>query len=313
MNLPGWLALPYEAARRLVMENEGLELSGYIAFASFFALFPFLIFLATLAGFLGDASTADEFISGMFTFMPDDVAETLAPAIRQVVESRQGGLLTFSIILALWFASNGVEALRAGLNRAYKVTEERPVWWLRLQSMGFVIASAIVILFLSVAVILGPVVWQALGPRVDQALDASLLLFSARYLVATVLLFVVLLVLHRWLPNTRQAFIRVLPGVIVTVILLLVGAGIFSWYVGNLADYSVVYGSLGGVAVTLFFFYVGGIIFQFGGEINAVWREQKGLRDAPQATNGEGEDAEADPRARRRKEKPDLRATHGRT
>ncbi|MDX1540838.1 MAG: YihY/virulence factor BrkB family protein [Geminicoccaceae bacterium] len=313
MTLPGWLSLPYEAAWRLVMENEGLELSGYIAFAGFFALFPFLIFLASLAGFLGDPGTADEFIAGMFEFMPDDVASTLAPAVREVVQSRQGGLLTFSIILTLWFASNGIEALRAGLNRAYKVSEERPVWWLRLQSIGFVVASAIVILFLTVGVIFGPVVWEALGPSVSQALETKLFLFTARYAVAALLLFVVLMVLHRWLPNARQAYRRVLPGALVTVVLLLAGAAIFSWYVGNLADYSVVYGSLGGVAVTLFFFYVGGIIFQFGAEVNAVWRERKGLRDAPQAANGEGEDDEADPRAPERKEKPDLRETHGRT
>lgn len=310
-----WLKIPYRAGWRLVMENEGLELSGYIAFAGFFALFPFLIFLASLAGFLGDAGTADEFIEGMFSFMPADVASTLAPAVREVVESRQGGLLTFSILLTLWFASNGIEALRAGLNRAYKVTEERPVWWLRLQSIGFVIAAAIVILFLSVGVILGPVVWEALGPRVAGALDTGIAFFTARYLVATVLLFVVLLVLHRWLPNTRQAYSRVLPGVIATILLLLSGAAIFSWYVGTLADYSIVYGSLGGVAVTLFFFYIAGIIFQFGAEVNAVWREQRGLRDAPRQTNGEGQDDEADPHpeARQRKDKPDLRATHGRS
>ena len=315
MTMRDWLRLPYEAGWRLVMENEGLELSGYIAFAAFFALFPFLIFLAALAGFLGDAGTADEFIAGMFEFMPDDVASTLAPAVGEVIGSRKGGLLTFSIVLTLWFASNGIEALRAGLNRAYKVTEERPVWWLRLQSLGFVVASAIAILFLSLAVILGPVVWKALGPAVDQMLETELAFLTARYLVAVVLLFAVLLVLHRWLPNTKQAYVRVLPGVVVTVVLLLTSAALFSWYVGNLADYSVVYGSLGGVAITLFFFYLSAIMFQFGAEVNAVWRERKGLRDAPQANNGEGEDTEADPHpeARRRKGKPDLRETHGRS
>lgn len=309
-----WLKIPYRAAWRLVMENEGLELSGYIAFAAFFALFPFLIFLASLSGFIGDGNTADEFIKGMFSFMPADVASTLAPAVREVIEARQGGLLTFSIFLTLWFASNGIEALRAGLNRAYKVTEERPVWWLRLQSIGFIVASALVMLFLSVGVILGPVVWQALGPTAADLLDTRLAFLTARYVVAILLLFLVLMILHRWLPNTKQLYRRVFPGVATTVVLLLAGAAIFSWYVGSLADYSVVYGSLGGVAVTLFFFYIGGIIFQFGAEVNAVWRERKGLRDAPQASNGEGEDDEADARGEAyRKDKPDLRETHGRT
>ena len=110
-----WIKIPYEAAWRLVMKDEGLELSGYIAFTAFFSLFPFLIFLAALAGFLGDSETADDFNAAMFEFMPPDVAETLAPAVREVIGSRQGGLLTIGILTTLWFASNGIEALRTGL------------------------------------------------------------------------------------------------------------------------------------------------------------------------------------------------------
>jgi Protein of unknown function (DUF1194)/Virulence factor BrkB len=120
-----WIKLPYHAAWRLVMVDEGLELSGYIAFTAFLSLFPFVIFLAALAGFLGDRETADAFIDAMFEFMPADVAKTLAPAVREVVGARQGGLLTFGILATLWFASNGFEALRTGLNRAYGVAEQR--------------------------------------------------------------------------------------------------------------------------------------------------------------------------------------------
>ena len=86
-----WLKIPYRAAWRLVMVDEGLELSGYIAFAAFLSLFPFLIFLAALAGFLGDRQTANEFVQSMFHFMPKDVAETLAPAaVRALVKALTG-------------------------------------------------------------------------------------------------------------------------------------------------------------------------------------------------------------------------------
>jgi membrane protein len=287
-----WIKLPYHAAWRLVMVDEGLELSGYIAFTAFFSLFPFLIFLAALAGFLGTRETAHELIEAMFRFMPADVAETLAPAVREVVGARQGGLLTLGILATLWFASNGFEALRTGLNRAYGVAEKRAIWWLRLQSMAFVIGGGLIIFFLSLVVILGPLVWSVLGPAVDQLLETRLVFGTARYAVAAVLLLGSLLLLHRWLPNTKQAFARILPGVGATTVLWLVGAGLFSWYVGHLADYAVFYGSLGGVAITLMFFYISAIIFIFGAELNAVWREQTGRPDAPQKVNGEEEDAE---------------------
>ena len=313
MSLLRWLTLPYHAGWRLVMENEGLELSGYIAFTAFLSLFPFMIFLAALTGFMSEPESAGRLVDAMFAFLPADVAETLAPAMREVLSSRTGGLLTFGILATLWFSSNGIEALRAGLNRAYKASEERPVWWLRLQSVGFVIAGGFLLFFVSLAVIVGPVVWRALGPTAGELLETQMVFLTTRYLVGVALLFTGLLLLHRWLPNTRQAFLRVLPGVLVTVLLWVVGAALFSWYLGHLADYSVVYGSLGGVAITLIFFYYMAVIFQFGAEFNAVWRERRGVRDAPQATNGEGEDEETDPQSRIRKQKPDPRETHSRS
>jgi membrane protein len=290
MTWRNWIEIPYGAAGRLVMKAEGLELSGYIAFTAFFSLFPFLIFLAALAGFLGDRETADEFNAAMFEFMPPDVAETLAPAVREVIGSRQGGLLTIGILTTLWFASNGIEALRTGLNRAYGVSEERAMWWLRLQSIAFVIAGSLIIFFLSLAVILGPLVWRVLGPVVDDVLATELVFLTARYLVAVLLLWGALMLLHRWLPNTKQAYGRVLAGVCATTVLWLTMASLFSWYIGNLADYSAFYGSLGGVAITLMFFYVSAVIFIFGAEINAVWRDRTGRRPAPQDVNGEGEE-----------------------
>jgi len=207
--------------------------------------------------------------------------------------ARQGGLLTVGILTTLWFASNGIEALRTGLNRAYGVSEERAMWRLRLQSIAFVIAGGMIIFFLSLAVILGPLIWRVLGPTLHDLLGTQLVFISLRYLVAVVLLWAALMLLHRWLPNTRQAYLRVLPGVCATTLLWLAGASLFSWYVGNLADYSAFYGSLGGVAITLFFFYGSAIIFIFGGELNAVWRERTGRRRAPKETNGDGADAEA--------------------
>ena len=288
MTMGDWLKLPYQAAWRLVMKDEGLELSGYIAFTAFFSLFPFVIFLAALAGFLGDRQTADDVVGAMFGFMPDDVAGTLAPAVREVIGARQGGLLTVGILTTLWFASNGFEALRTGLNRAYGVSEERAIWWLRLQSIAFVIAGGFIIFFLSLAVLLGPLIWRVLGPAIDDVLGTELVFVSVRYLVAIVLLWGALMLLHRWLPNTKQAYLRVLPGVVATAVLWLIMASLFSWYIGHLADYSAFYGSLGGVAITLMFFYLSAIIFIFGAEINAVWRDRSGRRPAPQDVNGDG-------------------------
>lgn len=285
--LTPWMTIPWRAAWRLIMVDDGVVLSGYIAFTAFLSLFPFLIFLAALASFLGTPETARECVEALFRFMPVDVAETLAPAVREVIGKRQGGLLTFGILATLWCASSGIEALRTGLDRAYRVTAERAIWWRRLQSMALVIGGGLVIFFLSVGVILGPVVWRVLGPGADRLLEARLAFGTARYVTGAMSLLGSLLLLHRWLPNARQPLASTVPGVCATTALWLLVAALFSWYVGHLADYSVFYGSLGGVAITLIFFYVNALLFIFGAEINAVWREDAGRGPAPERVKSE--------------------------
>ena len=99
-----------DAGVRLV-QHEGFELSGYIAFTAILSLFPFLIFLTALAGFLGNAASADQVIATVFELAPPEVAQVLAPILRDVLTQQHGGLATVSILFALWTASSGVEAL----------------------------------------------------------------------------------------------------------------------------------------------------------------------------------------------------------
>jgi membrane protein len=259
----------YSAGWRLA-EHDGLTVAGYMAFAAFTSLFPFLIFLAALASFLGTAETADEVVDGMFLFLPDDVAGTLAPAVHEVMAGRRGGLLTFGVLATLWTASSGVEALRDALDRAYGVEDLEPIWWRRLQGVAVVVVGALLLFVVSLAVILGPVLWRLVEFLEAPGEEAELAWTLGRYALATVVLAAGLLALHRWLPSAGWPLRAVLPGVLLTLGLWLLGASLFSLYLGTVADYSVTYGSLGGVVITLFFFYLTAVLFILGAEYNAV-------------------------------------------
>jgi membrane protein len=255
-----------------------------MAFAAFTSLFPFLIFLAALVSVLGTRETADQIVEGMFLFLPDDVARTLAPAVHEVMAGRRGGLLTFGVLATLWTASSGVEALRDALNRAYEAKDWEPIWWRRLQSMVVVVVGALILFVASLAVILGPVLWRLLEIFGRPSTEEELVWTLGRYAVGTVVLAAGLVALHRWLPNHHLATRAVLPGALLTLGLWLVGASLFSLYLGTVADYSGVYGSLGGVVITLFFFYLTAALFIFGAEYNAVRLKAP---DGSSATTGE--------------------------
>ncbi len=270
------LSIFWTAAKNLV-DDEGLELSGNLAFTALLALFPFLIVLGALAGLAGNAALGSGFVAFMLEFVPRDVLTTLGPAITETFSTRDTGILTFSAAFMLWTASNGIEAMRVALNRAYRATETRPLWYRRLQSLAFVALSSLVMIMLSLAIVLGPFLWHFAARFLRVSAPEGILWDISRYAIAASVAFAALLLLHRWLPNLHRKSRDLLPGVIVTVALFLSAASLFSQYLAAVASYNVVYGSLGGVVVTLIYLYVDALTFIFGAEVNsAIWDSRGG-------------------------------------
>jgi len=262
-------SLPWRTFERLD-NHGGIELAGNLAFTAITSLFPFLIFLVALAGFIGDAGAANRVINWMFDLLPNEVAGALAPVVKQVLGRPRGGLLTFGIVGTLWVASSGIEALRTALNRAYRARETRPFWLRRLQSFGFVLGGAAIMIAVSALIIVGGLISNLIGqlPLFPGLTDD--LWTVIRYGVGALLLGAGLFGLHHWLPNCDLPARRLLPGVVLTTVLWVVLASFFTVYIDNFANYDVTYGSLGGVLIALFFFYVTAIIFMAGAEFNAV-------------------------------------------
>lgn len=257
-------------AGRAMARSFALELAGHIAYTALLAVFPFLIFLAALAGFVGSGAESLAAVDNAVRLLPEDVAKTLLPVIREVLSSRDSGLLTLGLLGALWVASNCIDALRIALNVAYGFDKPRPWWQVKLSSLGAIVIGAGVFLVLSVLLVLGPVIWRGLLWLLPLSELDRWLFGLARYGVAGLTLLVTLMALHRWLPGRRLAWKALVPGVLVTGLLWLGTASLFSFYVANLGNYTATYGSLGGVIVTLVFFYISAALFIFGAEVNAA-------------------------------------------
>ncbi len=261
----------YEAGRA-TMRDGGLELGGHLAFIGLLSLFPFLIFLTALAGFLSDEQSAERFVSLMLDFLPRDVAGTLTPVAREILSTERAGLLTLGVIGSLWPASSGIETLRSVLNTVYRVERWRPIWWRRLQALALVGALALALLAASVALVLGPALWRLMTGMLGLDLGSGMVWLVTRYAVGVTFLLAVVLALHRWLPNVRQSWAFILPGALVTLALWVAVSSALSFYFGHFANYSATYGTLGGIVMTLLFFYAAALAFIYGAEVNAVRR-----------------------------------------
>lgn len=286
--MPEIVRLVWRVGRRVALryiDTDGPILAGHIAFSTMLALFPFLIFMAALAGFVGDAAAGERFIDMMFEFVPADVAEVLAPAVMDVVSNRKGGLMTLGAVLTLWIASNGVEALRDGLNTAFAVKEPRALWRRRLQSLLAVVLVSAGLLVLTVAVVLGPVLWELFESVAGTDLSLRALWDVLRYAIATAVLTALVFGLYRWLPRISLPPSRLWPGALFAAVLWLAGASLFSIYLGNIANYSRFYGSLGGVMITLVFMYFSATVFLLGAQLNTAFYGVRRLRaDAEEPT-----------------------------
>jgi membrane protein len=250
--------------------DDGWAIASHIALSTLMSMFPFLILVTALAGFIGSNDLADEVARLIVAAWPQQVSSRIADQIHTVIHGvltpGRGDALALGSVFAVYFSSSGIESLRIGLNRAYGLVERRPWWLLRLESIGYVLLSAIALLALAFFVVLGPLV-----SRTPAFADAPGLGAIARLLVAAVVLAIALVILHMWLPAGRRRLDQIWPGIAATLMLWLACGFGFGRYLTTFSyTYVTYYAGLASVMIALVFLYFSAWIFIFGGELNAA-------------------------------------------
>ena len=208
----------------------------------------------------------------MLQVWPKQVADALSGEIHDVLTTTRGDILTIGAVLAVYFASNGVEALRVALNRAYSVVETRRWYWLRLESIAYTLIAAVMALAMAFLIVLGPLILQAARRHIPLIVESNeQLLNFLRYGVTITALIVALFILHAWVPAGRRGFLQILPGIVFTMAASLVSGIVFGQYLARFANnYVTMYAGLASVIIALVFLYFIAAIFVYGGELNAA-------------------------------------------
>jgi len=269
------LGLAWRAFRRFE-EHEGWVLAGFIAYSGLLAIFPFLIFLSSLAAVTVGPEQVDQSMALLFDLAPPDVAQALEPMLRQTLSRPPEGMLTIAALGALWASSNGVEAFRTAFDRAYEAERPRAFALRRAIGIAAVIAGAAASFVLGFAVVLAPL----LLTLAEQwfGVSAPFGLGLVRYAIALGALAVLLYLMHWALPSRALRGAPRWPGIATSMAVWIAAASAFSLFLGYAPSFSVTYGGLAGVIVTLLFFYLSGAVIIFGAELNAELH--RGRRDA---------------------------------
>ncbi len=254
------------------LADDGWAIASHIALSTLMALFPFLIVLTSLAGFIGSKELADQAAGLLLQVWPKQVADTLSGQIHDVLTTTRGDILTIGAVLAVYFASNGVQAVRVALNRAYSVVEMRRWYWLRVESIGYTLLAAFTSLAMAFLIVLGPLILEAARRHIPVIVETNEnFLNIARYGITILALTVALFVLHAWLPAGRRGFLQIIPGIVFTLVASMVSGIVFGQYLARFAsNYVTMYAGLASVIIALVFLYFLAAIFVYGGELNAA-------------------------------------------
>lgn len=269
---PRWWAVLKRVA--IGVYSDGFIHAGNLAYLALLSIFPFVIVAAAVARLFGQTEEGMEAVNGLLRTMPSDVADVLRAPIGDVLEARSGDLLWLGALLGLWTTGSFIETMRDIIRRAYGVTYSRPFWEYRLGSAGMVIASVVIamVAFTLSIVLAGAqqfvVDWI---PGADEFVHLLTLLQAAPALMLFASLYLLFYILTP--KRYRLGGCPKWPGAAFVTLWWALTTALLPRVLASLGGYGATYGSLAGVIIALLFFFMIGLGFVIGAELNAALAE----------------------------------------
>lgn len=261
-----------ELARRTIrdtLEDDCPGLAAQLAFYFFLSVFPALLFVVSLLGYVPVETRLGEAVARLEVFLPQEILQFLREQIDEALAGREGGLLTIGIVGAIWSSSSAVTAIITALNRAYDIDEWRPWWKRRLLAIGLTIALAVFVVLAFVFVVGGSDLAAWLADRLGFSEPLARVWTVAQWTLAVALVVVAVDLVYYVGPNADTPFVWVTPGALLATALWLLTSLGFKLYVQNFSNYSAVHGTIGAMIVLMLWFYLSGFALLVGAELNA--------------------------------------------
>lgn len=251
------------------LDDDMTTYAAALAYQVLFSIFPFIIFLVSLLGFI-HMPQFFEWLQQQAQLVVPGQAMTQVNEVIQQLQQPQSGLLSIGAVTALWVASAAVRSLMNSLNVAYGVEETRASWKLYFLSVLYTIGLAAMLIASAAMLLIGPQAMDWLAAQVGLEQVFVTVWTWARWPVSFLLLILVMAIIYWAGPNVKQRFRFITPGAFITVLVWVAASVGFGFYVSNFADYGAMYGSVGAIIILLFYFYISAAVMLFGAEINAV-------------------------------------------
>lgn len=264
-----------------VRDDDVSALGAQFAYHLIMSLFPFLLFLAALATYapIPTEGTLNE----LSAVVPREALKVVRGTLYEIARTNRSNILSLSMLVTIYLASNGFAVLARGLNKAYDVAETRGFVKLRALSLLFVPLVSLGILLEAVAVVFGKLFLCRLSVSFCWSAGGIALMQALRLILPFLMMTLIFALLYTMIPNRKLRFRQSFLGAAFASAAWALASLGFSFYVNRFADYTRLYGSLGGVMILLVWLYLTSVVVLIGCEINAAlyFSRKKGSGSRP--------------------------------
>ena len=263
--------------------SEGFIHAGNLAYLALVSLFPFFIVAAAIGALLGQDADTVRTLASFLRTLPPGVAILLEKPILDVIAARTGSLLWLGALVGLWTVGSFIETIRDVFRRAYGTEFTSPFWRYRIGSALVTVAS--VVLALVAFVIQGALTAaeQFVYRLLPFAADVGGWIGWSRVISGLIMFGALYMLFYSVTPSKyRYSKCPKWPGALLTTLWWLGATAGLPWALSTLGGYDLTYGSLAGVIVALFFFFIIGLGITTAAQLNAALAES----DVPAVEGG---------------------------
>lgn len=265
-----WLAIWHE-----INEDDCWGMAAQLSYYFLLAFFPFLLFLSSLLAFLpGMPDLLHLLLAGFSRFLPDAPYQLVKGIVESLLAARHGGLLTFGLVTALWFASAAFNSMIGLLNRTFQAPEYRSYYQTRFLAILVTIVVSIFTVFSGVLLFFGD--WV-----IDRWIQEPWLneLYSGfRWLLIFLFLNIGVQIVFHFLPAVRLPWRFFSPGGVLATAGWVLGSLLFRGYVNHYANFRLLWGPLGALIALMAWFYLCSFSLLLGAEVDAEIYKRSRLR-----------------------------------
>ena len=268
--------MSWQVVRRIAVGtfNDGFIHAGNLAYLAMFSIFPFFILGAAIFSLIGEESERAATINAVLFAMPPVVGNVIEPVARDVVASRNGWLLWAGALVALWTVSSLIETIRDILRRSYGTKMTQAFWKYRLFSAGIIIGSVVLLILSLFSQVAIGAVSQVIDAYFPALSDTATTLQLTRIVPVFGLYLSLYLLFYTLTPKRyRSRRYPKWPGVLFTTVWWVLVTTSLPPLLRTFFSYDMTYGSLAGIMIALFFFWLVGLGVVIGAELNAALAE----------------------------------------